>query len=665
LTDPLLEESALTLGAPEWDRIAPEAFLPAFDRALALADADLERIATDPAPPTFANTVEALERGGSSLARVRRLFWTVASAQATPAIRAIEGEVSARLTRFGTRLSHDPRLFARYAAVWGRREQIGLDEDQRRLLEDGYRGFVSGGALLEAGAKARFAAIDERLAALGTAFGQNLLAEVAGWRLLVDEAELAGVPGTVRSAAAERAERAGAPGRYLLTLDRNEVEALLAFADNRGLRERLWRAFTGRCDGGQHDNWPLIGEILSLRQERAALLGYRCYADERLRDTMAGTPDAAEALLRRVWAPALVRADAERRELKALAGADGITFEPWDWRYYAERVRREWYALDGATVKEHLTLDRVAAAAWNVAERLHGLRFERRPDLPGWHADVQAWTVRDAASGTERGLLYTDWYARPEKHGGAWMGSIRVQERLDGPVQPIVYLCANYLKPPTGDATGLSIDEARTLFHEFGHALHALLSDVRYPSQAGTAVTRDFVEFPSKFMEHWIVAPEVLDALGLPAPLVSAIAAADAFGQGFATVEFVASALLDMAFHRAEGPVDDPRALADAAMREAGLPAAIVPRHGPTHFTHIFDGGYAAAYYSYLWSEVLDEDAWAAFIETGDIFDPALADAYRREVLARGNTRDPLASFVAFRGRAPDERALVAARGLG
>jgi peptidyl-dipeptidase Dcp len=375
---------------------------------------------------------------------------------------------------------------------------------------------------------------------------------------------------------------------------------------------------------------------------------------------MAKTPDAAMALLMRVWRPALAQVAHERDTLAALAGTPD--FAAWDWRFHAERVRRERYALDGGEVKRHLTLDRVRDAAFRTAGRLYGLRFERAA-LPGWHDDVHAWAVSEA-HGAPIGLLYTDYFARAEKHGGAWMGSLRVQEKLDGPVLPIVYLVANFAKPPAGAATGLSIDEARTLFHEFGHALHALLSDVVYPSQSGTAVARDFVEFPSKFMEHWIVAPETLAGLGLPPALIAAIGHADDFGQGFATIEFLASAIVDLALHSSADPVTGAKAFAARTLAEIGMPATIAPRHGLTHFTHVFDGGYAASYYSYLWSEVLDADAFAAFTATGDIFDPHLAARFRREVLAPGNSRDPAASFLAFRGRAPDEAALLAERRL-
>ena len=521
--------------------------------------------------------------------------------------------------------------------MWERRGTLGLDEAQRRLLDDHHRGFVNGGALLGEADKARFAAAGERLAELSTVFGQNVLACTAAWSMPLASGQV-------------------------LTLDRGAVEEFLATSPDRDARERVWRAFTGRCDGGAHDNRAIVREIIALRHARAALLGHASYADFALEDTMAATPEAAEALVMRVWHPALRRAAEEQAELAALAAADGVAFAPWDWRFYAEQVRRTRLSLDGAAVKAWLTLDTVRDAAFLVAGRLFGLRFDRRPDLPGWHPDVAAWAVGDA-DGTPRGLLYTDFFARPEKHGGAWMGALRVQERLDRAVMPIVYVVTNFAQATDGTATGLSIDEARTLFHEFGHALHGLLSDVVYPGQSGTAVTRDFVELPSKIMEHWIVAPGVLGELGVPPALAAAIGRADDAGQGFATVEFLASALQDLAVHRVPAGAD-PLEAAAGALRAVGMPEAIVPRHGLTHFTHIFDGGYAALYYGYLWSEVLDADAFDAFVAAGDLFDAALAGRFRSEILSQGDMRDPMACFVAFRGREPDVAALLRTRGF-
>ena len=624
--DPLLDESTLPFGAPDFGAIAPELFIPAFEQGVAEAAGDIARIVANPALPDFANTIEELERAGARLSRVRRIFWTISSAQSGPAIRAIEPVVTQLLTRHSIAVSHDQRLFARVATVWAEREGAALNEAQLRLLTDSYRGFVNGGAALDTADKVRYAAIVKELAGLTTQFGQNVLAAAAEWELVLDRADLDGLPEPMQAAASRRAEARGFAGRYLLTLDRGDAESVLTFSKRRDLRERMWRAFTTRCDGGAHDNGPLVDRILTLRHERAALLGYANYAEYALADSMARTPEAAEALLLRIWHPVLLQAQAEQAELERIAAIDD--FAPWDWRFYAEQVRIKRYALDGTEVRSYLTLDRVRAAAFATAKQLYGLQFEYRPELAGWHADVRSWAVSEA-DGTPLGLLYTDYFARPEKHGGAWMGSLRVQEKLDGPVMPIAYLVANFAKASGAEDAALSIDEARTLFHEFGHALHALLSDVVYPSQAGTAVARDFVEFPSKFMEHWIVAPETLAAFDVPPALVTAIGHADDFGQGFATIEFLASAIVDLALHRDPDAVPNAKAYAARVLEDLHMPGTIAPRHGLTHFTHVFDGGYAASYYSYLWAEVLDADAFAAFGEKGDLFDPALAQRFR------------------------------------
>lgn len=659
--DPLLDDSPLPFGAPAFDRIRTNRFVPAFEIAIAAARADIERIAFDPAPPTFENSVVALERAGSTIARLRRIFWTLSGAHAEAPLRAIEAEVGLMLTRHGTAVCQDERLFSRVRAVWSQRDALPLNEAQRRLLASSHRSFIEGGALLDTAGKDRLAAITERLSVLSTRFGQNVLAASTSWWMLLDAADCDGLPASMLGASSQRARDQGLNG-HLVTLDRGKVETFLSLAHRRDLREQLWRAFVGRCDGGSHDNWPVLSEIVALRQEKAALLGHGSYADFALVDSMAGTPEAAAGLLERVWKPALVQAEAERAVLQRLADKDGVTIEPWDWRFYAEQLRGKRYALDTVSVAEALSLDRVRDAAFMVAGRLYGLSFTRRADLPGWHDDVTAWAI-GRADGTSVGLLYTDFLSRPDKRGGAWMGVLRVQERLDGPMLPIVYIVANFARPAAGSPVGLSVDEARTLFHEFGHALHALLCNVTYPSQSGTAVARDFVELPSKFMEHWIVAPEVLRTIGVPEALARAIDRADKAGQGFATVEFIASAMLDLALHRATGPID-PRAFAAALLDRSGLPAAIVPRHGLTHFTHVFDGGYASQYYSYLWSEVLDADAFAAFEAAGDLFDQELAASFRREILAVGDSRDAAEAFSRFRGRAPDERALLDARGL-
>ncbi|GAA4015324.1 M3 family metallopeptidase [Sphingomonas swuensis] len=659
----MLEEWAGPAGSPDFAAIKADQFLPAIDAAIALSRAELTAITDNPAAPDFANTVAALERSGAALARVRRIFWMLSSAQADDGIHAIEAEVSARLTAWGTEVSQNAALFARIAAVWKGRDS--LDPEQARLVDNSYKGFVAGGAALEPEAKRRLAEISERLGMLGVTFGQNVLAATNATEVLVAEDEAGGIPDDLRAVAAAAAAARGLTGQLLFGLDRGTYEGLLTFADTRSVRERVWRAFTARCQAGPYDNYPLIAEIVALRNEKARLLGYDNYADFALEDAMARTPAAAAGLMERVWRPGLIQAEREAAALQEIVDRDGggFTLAAWDWRYFSDRVRRERYAYDSGAIRSRLSLGKVRAAAFAAAGRLYGLRFTRRPDVSVYHPDVAAWSV-DNDDGTRVGLLFTDYLARPEKHGGAWMGSLRVQEKIDGPVRPIVYTVANFTRAEPEDAALLSLDEARTLFHEFGHALHALLSDVTYPSLAGTAVARDFVEFPSKLMEHWVASPEALRGFGIPADLADAVARAETFGQGFATIEFLASAIVDLKLHQAQPPPTDIEAFERDTLAALAMPAAIGMRHRLAYFTHVFDGGYASAYYSYLWAEVLDADVFEAFTATGNLFDRDLADRLRREVLARGDARDPMQSFTAFRGRQPDEAALLRARCL-
>jgi peptidyl-dipeptidase Dcp len=667
LTNPLLRPWDGPLGAPPFAQVRAEDFLPAFEAATAWHRAEVAGIAGQAEAATFENTIAALERSGEALGRVRRLFWTLSSAQGTAAIRAIEGNVSALLSAHSIAINHDAALAARIAAVHASRHDAGLTPTQVRLVEASYAGARRSGSALGPEHKERFAAMDSRLSALSVQFGHNVLAATADWVLDLSADDLAGLPASQCDAAAARAAAAGAPGRFHVTLDRTDYESFLGFSQRRDLREKLWRAFTERCDGGAHDNWPVIAEILALRHERAVLLGYADHAHYALEDSMAHTPAAALDLLQQLWEPGKRRAAEEAAELRALIDAEGggFTLAPWDWRFYAEQVRRSRYALDGAAVAQHLRLDAVRQAAFDTAARLYGLSFTRRADIPGYHPDVWAWEVRDEVAGTV-GLLFTDYLARPEKHGGAWMGSLRVQETMDGAVLPVVYLVANFAgaPPPDTGATRLSIDEARTLFHEFGHALHGLLSRVTYPSQSGTAVARDFVEFPSKLMENWIVSREVLSGFGVPDALIAAIRNAESYGQGFATVELISCSLIDLAIHGSAQAAADPRAFVEAELERLGMPPAVGLRHRFPYFTHIFDGGYASAYYSYAWSETLDADVFEAFAASGDIFDARLAERFRREILSVGDTRDPMESFTAFLGRSPDPEALMRARNL-
>ncbi|HJU16739.1 MAG TPA: M3 family metallopeptidase [Stellaceae bacterium] len=670
--NPFFETWTTPFGVPPFDRIRPEHFPPAFDRGMTEETAEIAAIAAAPQPPGFVDTIAALERSGRLLDRVSRVFFNLNSSRTDAALDAIARDYAPLLARHRTRIALDPDLFARIADLYGRRDRLDLAADERRLLERTYLRFVRGGALLTPEEKRRMAEIAERLASLHTLFGQNVLHDEEGWHLELGPADLDGLPDFARAAAAEAARERGLDGRSVVTLARSAVEPFLAFSSRRDLRRALFEAWALRGDHrGAHDNLPLIREILALRAEQARLLGYDDFARYRLDDTMAKTPEAARDLLRRVWERAAEKAAGERADLERVARADGLNepIAPWDWRYYAEKVRQDRYRLDEAELKPYFALDNIVAAAFDAAGRLFGLSFVPRADLPVYHPDVRAYEVRDRADRLV-GIFLHDNFARPGKRSGAWMSSYRDQQALDGEVVPIVVNNNNFAR---GEPTLLSFDDARTLFHEFGHGLHGLLSRVRYPSQSGTAVRRDFVEFPSQLFEHWIAAPEMLRRharhwrTGEPMPedLIERLVAARTFNQGFATVEYTADALLDLELHEAPAEMAaDPDAYERQFLSALGMPKEIGLRHRLAHFQHLFaGGGYAAGYYAYLWAEVLDADGFAAFAEKGDLFDPATA-ARLAEIYSAGDTRDPMDLYRAFRGREPRVEPLLEQRGL-
>jgi peptidyl-dipeptidase Dcp len=670
--NPFFEDWTTPFELPPFDRIRPEHFPPAFDRGMDEHAAEIAAIAGSDKAPDFGNTIEAIERSGELLKRVSRVFHNLTGSATTPELDAIDRDYAPKLAAHYMRIALDPALFARIDALYRRRAECGLSTDQMRLLERHHLRLVRSGALLGPEQKARMAAISERLATLHTLFGQNVLRDEDAWQLVLDEADLDGLPDFAREAAAAAARERGFDGRYAITLARASVEPFLSFAARRDLRETACRAWAARGEHeGAHDNRPLIREIIALRAEQARLLGYVNYAAYRLDDTMAKTPDAAARLLRAVWEPAKHKAAAERAGLTEAARGDGLN-EPiaaWDWRYYAEKVRQAKYAIDEAAVKPYFVLDNMVRAAFDTAGRLFGIEFVERKDCTAYHPDVRVYEVRDR-NGQAVGLFLHDNFARPGKRSGAWMSSFREQQRLDGEVLPIVVNNNNFSR---GEPTLLSFDDARTLFHEFGHGLHGLLSQVRYPSQSGTSVRRDFVEFPSQIFEHWAAAPEVLRRYArhyrtgepLPESLLQRLLAARNFNQGFATVEYAACAMLDLELHA----ISDPSGIdIDAFERDfksrTGMPPEIGLRHRPAHFGHLFAGsGYAAGYYAYLWAEVLDADGFAAFTEAGDPFDPALA-ARLGLIYRAGDSADPMELYRSFRGRDPEIAALLAQRGL-
>jgi peptidyl-dipeptidase Dcp len=673
--NPLLAEWTSPLGLPPFDQIKPEHFRPAFDTEMAAQLAAIDRIAVDPSPATFDNTIVPLELSGLGLDKVAAVFFHLASADTNDALQAVERDISPLLARHGNAIFLNEALFRRIEAVWKARENLGAE--QKRVVERYHTNFVRSGAALDAAGKTRLAEITERLAGIGTQFGQNVLADESGFMLVLDgAADLAGLPPSVIAVAAEAASERDLPGNYVITLSRSSIEPFLQFSTRRDLREKAFEAWIRRGEfGGATDNRALISEMISLRAERARLMGYPTYAHFRLADAMAKTPEAVSKLLTSVWEPARRQVAAEEAALQAEAAREGVNFPiaAWDWRHYAERVRKREFDFDEAELKPYLQLDRMIEAAFHVAHRLFGLSFAEATGPGLYNPDVRVWRV--ARSGKPVGVFLGDYFARASKRSGAWMSGLREQQKLTGDVRPIVVNVMNFAKAPKGQATLLSFDDARTLFHEFGHALHGLLSDVTYPLIAGTNVARDFVELPSQLYEHWLEEPEVLRQFAahaetgdaMPEALLKKVLAARRFNQGFATVEYTSSALVDLDLHLLPSGDDvDVVAFEKAALERIGMPKAMVMRHRTPHFAHIFSGdGYASGYYSYLWSEVLDADAFEAFVETGDIFHPETGKRLHDYVYSAGHLRDPAEAYTAFRGRLPTSDALLRKRGLG
>jgi peptidyl-dipeptidase Dcp len=664
---------SLPYNLPDFPALAADDFGPAFDAAMAAHRAEIDAIAHAPEPPGFDNTLAALERSGEALGQVARAFGVLAGAHTNPALQAVERDVAPKLSRHGSAISMNAGLFGRIDALHARREALALAPEDMRLLERTHAGFVRSGARLEGEARERFAAINAELSVLGTRFSQNLLADESAWELPLVGDDLAGLPADLVSGLAASAEARGGMG-HVLTLARSLVVPFLTHSTRRDLRRTAFAAWTRRGENaGETDNRPIMAEILRLRAEKARLLGFDSYAAFKLDDSMAKTPAAVRALLEEVWDEAKARAARDAEALAALAAAEGQNggIEPHDWRFLAEKRRRAEFDMDESELKSYLALDRMIEAAFDVAGRLFGLSFEEVFDAPVWHPDVRAWTVRDA-SGRMRGLFLGDYFARASKRSGAWMSSLRPQNRMRNET-PIVYNVCNFAKPAAGAPALLSMDDARTLFHEFGHALHGLLSDVTWPSLSGTAVSRDFVELPSQLYEHWLGVPDVLSrhalhvdtGAPLPAELTEKLALARTFDAGFDTVEYTASALVDLALHEAAEPAADVGRAEAAELARIGMPREIVMRHRSPHFAHVFSSeGYSAGYYYYLWSEVLDADAFEAFREAGDPFDRATADRLLANVYAAGNGRDAAELYTAFRGRMPSTGALLRKRGF-
>ena len=673
--------SALTnwtgpLGLPDFTAFTDRDFAAAFDSALADDLADIDAIINHHEAPTIENTLKALQLAGEPLDRISSIFWMLAGAHTNDTIQALERVIAPKMSRHSSSIMMNPHLFARIDSLYEQRDLLGLDAETDRVLEKTWKGFVRSGARLDEEGKARLADINEKLASLGAQFGQNVLKDESDWALFItDEAELKGLPDFVRDAmrgAAEERDRADA---WAVTLSRSIIEPFLSFSENRVLREKAFRAWAARGENvGETNNVALVAKTVALRSEKARLLGYQSFAAYKLDNTMAKTPKAVMDLLEPVWDKAKARAAEEENDLQRLITGEGRNHkvEPWDWRFYAEKLRNERFAFDEAELKPYLQLEKIIEACFDVATRLFGITFKEKTGIPTWHPDVRVWEVFNA-DGTECGVFLGDYFNRQSKRSGAWMSALQSQHKLGAVQKPIIYNVMNFAKPPKGEPALLSLDGARTLFHEFGHALHGLLSDVTWPAVSGTSVSRDFVELPSQLYEHWLTVPAILEQYAIhyrtgeamPKALLDKVLAANTFNAGFNTVEFTSSALVDMAFHADGTPPADPIKFEAETLQELDMPGAIIMRHRTPHFTHVFSGdGYSAGYYSYMWSEVLDADAFKAFEETGNSFNPELAAKLKRYIYSAGGSRDPEELYKAFRGKMPTPDAMIEKRGL-
>lgn len=664
-------------GVPPFNDVKVPYFKPALEQGMDENLREIDRITASTEAANFENTIAALERTGEKLERVMTIYGIWSSNMNTPDFQEVEREMAPKLAAFSDQIYQNEKLFKRIETVYNSPEKAKLTPEQQRLTWRHYTNFVRAGAKLDATAKTRLSEINQQLAGLYTRFSQNLLADEMNQTLVLEkESDLAGLPQSLRDAAANAAAAKKMPGKWVITNTRSSVDPFLTYSDNRELREKAWRMFVNRGDsGGEHDNNEIITEILQLRAERAKLLGYETHAHWRLENTMAKTPQRAIELMEAVWKPAVSRVKEEVADMQALAKKEGknITIEPWDYRYYAEKVRKEKYDLDQNEVKQYLQLEKLREGMFWVAGELFNFNFTPVNNVPVFHPDVRVWEVKDKTSGKHVGLWYFDAYAREGKRSGAWMNAYRDQQRLIGDVTTIVSNNSNFVKGKPGEPVLISWDDASTLFHEFGHALHGLSSNVTYPSLAGTAVVRDYVEFPSQLLEHWLSTPEVLNKFALhyktgqpiPQSLVNRIEKASTFNEGFETTEYLASALIDMKLHLAGDQKIDPDKFEKETLAALGMPKEIVMRHRTPQFGHVFSGdGYSAGYYSYLWSDVLTADAFGAFTEASGPYDKAVAEKLRRHIFSVGNTVDPAEGYRAFRGRDPKTEALMQKRGF-
>jgi len=674
--NPFFEEWETPFKVPPFDRIKEEHYMPAFKEGIRRHDSEIEAIAQNPEPPTFANTVEALDRSGALLRKVQNVFDNLTSAHTNEKLQEIEEAVAPLLAKHSDDINLNAGLFERIKAVYAQKDNLPLDEEQKTLLEKTYQEFVRGGANLDEEKKARFREINEELSLLSVKFAKNVLEETNAFELVLeDEEDLAGLPPAVVTAAAEAASQRGHEGKWVITLHKPSFIPFLQYSERRDLREKVFKAFANLANNNNdNDNKAIASRMAALRAERAHLLGYKTHADYVLEENMAKTPERVYRLLRQIWESALEKATKEAAELQALIDKEGGGFklQPWDWWYYAEKVMKEKYALDESALRPYFKLENVRQGAFEVARKLWGITFEELKDIPVYHEEVRAFEVKDA-DGSHLGLLYVDYFPRASKQGGAWMNAYRKQSKREGRnIRPVIVNVGNFTRP-TADAPSLiSFENARTLFHEFGHALHGLLSQCTYEKLSGTDVPRDFVELPSQIMENWAAHPEVIKTYALhyqtgepiPDELIAKIKKAGTFNRGFANVEYLASCFLDMDWHTmTESEEVDCAEFEKASMEKIGLIPQIIPRWRSTYFQHIFAGGYSAGYYSYVWAQVLDADAFEAFKET-NLFDRKTAQAFRENILERGGTEDPMQLYLRFRGAEPKIEPLLRREGL-
>ncbi|MHC4402438.1 MAG: M3 family metallopeptidase [Planctomycetota bacterium] len=676
--NPLFSEWNTPFGVPPFDEIKQEHYRPAFDEGMGLHKKEIDAIIQDEAAPTFSNTIAAMDRSGAVLDRVANVFFSMKASMNNDEMEAIAKDVAPMLSKHRDAILLNDSAFRKVEAVYEQREDVDLTAEEHKLLEETYKTFVRGGAKLSADEKERLKEINVELSLLSLKFGENVLKENNKFEMVVDdEADLAGLPENAVAAAAEAATERGHEGKWAFTLHKPSMIPFLQYSRKRKLRERIYQAYVNRGDHGDDlDNKETLAKMVALRVERAKLLGYETHAHFVLEENMAKVPESVDRLLRQLWKPALKRAKKEAADMQRMIDEEGGSFklESWDWWYYAERVKKAKYDLDEEMLRPYFKLENVLAGAFEVATRLYGLQFEKRSDVPKYHDDVSVFEVKEADGG-HVGILYVDYFPRASKRGGAWMGELRQQSKRDGKnVRPVIYNVGNFSKPTADKPSLLSLEEVNTLFHEFGHALHGLLSDCTYESLAGTNVARDFVELPSQIMENWATEPEVLKMYarhyqtGKPMPddLIEKIRKARHFNQGFATTEYLAASFLDMDWHTLTEPEPeaDVTEFERASLGRIGLIPEIVSRYRSTYFRHIFAGGYSSGYYSYIWAQVLDADAFEAFKESGSVLDPKTAKAFRECILAKGGTEEPMTLYKRFRGKEPGIEPLLKRRGL-